>query len=78
MLTGDAHEGDLRIRGDLVAGLLATVEEIAVEANPLHVTSLENLVATNHGDVVLCLTRGHASVATRAGIQIDRHAPLLE
>jgi hypothetical protein len=32
MLTGDAHEGDLRIRRDFVAGLLTTVEEIAVEA----------------------------------------------
>ena len=78
MLAGDTHKRDLRVFRDGVAGLLAAVEEVAVQADPMHVTSLQHLMAADDRNIILGLTGGHASVATRAGIEIDRHPPLLE
>ena len=78
MLAGDAHEGDLRVFGDRVAGGGAAVEEVAVQADPVHVAALEHLLAADDGDVVLGLASGHAGVAAGARVEVDRHAPLLE
>ena len=78
MLASDAHEGDLRVFGNRVTRGGTAIEEIAVQTNPVHVTSLEHLLAADDGDIVLGLAGRHAGVATRARVEVDRHAPLLE
>ena len=78
MLTSDTHKGDLRVHGNFLTSLIAAIEEVAVEANPLHVASLEDLIAADDRDIILGLAGDRTSVAARAGIEVDRHTPLLQ
>ena len=57
--------------------ILRITGEVAVESDPSHITIFANLVFSNDGHVVFGLAGNDASVATRAGIEIHRHSPLL-
>ena len=78
MLTGNTHKGDLRIFRNRRANLVTSIKEITVETNPVHTTSFQDLVATHYGNVIFRLTSRDAGIATRAGVQINRHPPLLQ
>ena len=82
--TGDRLEGDLRILGDLAIAFTTegtafglAVGIVAVETNPMHLTSPHHLVLAHDRNVILSLTGHHAGVATDASVEIDRHAPLV-
>ena len=57
-------------------GLVSIPREVAVEANPGHVAVFADLVFADDRDIVFSLAGDNAGVATRAGIEIHRHAPL--
>ena len=76
LLASHRLEGNLRILGDRGVAL-ESGRIIPVEPDPVHLTAAQHLVAPDNRDVVLGLTGNHAGVAADAGIQIDRHAPLV-
>jgi len=49
--------------------------EVAVQADPVHLSAFGHLLLADDRDIVLGLARHHAGVATDAGVQIDGHAP---
>ena len=84
MLATHRLERDLRILGeDLVAratesgGLDLAVGVVAVQTDPVHLTTAQDLILADDRDVVLGLAGDNASVAADAGVQVDRHAPLV-
>ena len=58
-------------------GFVGIPREVAVEANPSHVAVFADLVFADDWNVILCLASDNAGVATCAGVEIYRHAPLL-
>src|SRR3954468_20574470 len=69
LLAGHRLEHDLR--------LLGRAGEVAVHAQPVHLAAAAHLLVADDGYVVLALAGDHAGVAAGAGIEVDRHAPLL-
>ena len=51
--------------------------EVAVDPDPVHLASPGQLLRTHDRDVVLALAGEHAGAAAGAGVEIDRHAPLV-
>ena len=58
-------------------GLLGIAREIAVDPDPVQLAAAGNLVLAHERDVVLALAGQHAGAATRAGVEVDGHAPLV-
>jgi len=56
-----------------VAGVVA--DEVAVDAQPVHLAAERDLLLADHRDVVLGDARHHAGAASGAARQVDRHAP---
>ncbi len=83
MVAGDGLRQDLRVvvHRRVVLGMrrVGVLDRgiITVDANPLHRAALGHLILADDGDVVLRLAGHHARVAARAGVQINRHAPLV-
>ena len=50
---------------------------VAVDAEPLHLAAVRDVLAPDHRDVVLGLAGDHAGAAARALGQVDGHAPLV-
>ena len=51
--------------------------EIAIDPQPVHRPAMGDLQFANDRDIVLRLACDDTGAATGAGIQIDRHSPLL-
>ena len=51
--------------------------EVAVDADPVHLAAAQHLLLADDRDVVLGLAGDHAGVAADAGVEVDRHAPLV-
>ena len=72
---GDAvvirHRLHNRLRVLFIAG------EVTVHPHPVHLPAPRNLILADNRDVVFRLTGEQTGVAARAGVQIDRHAPLV-
>ena len=49
--------------------------EIAIDAQPMHLAALVDLVGADNGDIVLALAGHHTGVTAGTGIQVDRHTP---
>src|SRR5207253_9729863 len=88
VMNGRGHGADLLARGILalhawnrlehdlgVAGGLAG--EVPVDPQPMHLAPLRDLGLADDRHVVLALAGDHARVAADAGIQVDRHPPLV-
>src|SRR5438270_13260051 len=58
-------------------GIFDWPSEVAVDANPLHLATSDDLLLADDRDVVLGLAGDDARAATRALAQVDRHAPLV-
>src|SRR4029077_20706879 len=63
-------EHDLRVAGGLAG-------EVPVDPDPMHLARVPNLNLADNRHVVLALAGHHARVATDAGVQVDRHPPLM-
>src|SRR5690606_12200642 len=50
---------------------------VAVDAQPVHLATVDDFLATHKGNVVLHVTRHHASTATDASVQVDGHSPVM-
>lgn len=48
---------------------------VTVYPNPMHLSSPFNLFLPDNRDVILRLTRYHAGIASRALVEVNRHAP---
>ena len=59
MLAEHRHEVGFRI-------VEVTPREVAINADPVHLTTNRNLALPDNGDVILCLTGNHAGVAAHA------------
>ena len=70
MHTRNRLEDHLRVAGGLAG-------EIPVDPDPVHLAPFRDLGLADDGHVVLALARRHARVAADAGVQVDRHAPLV-
>ena len=57
-------------------GVFLVSLEIAVDTQPVHLTTIEHLFTTNNRDIVLALTGDHAGIAADAFGEINCHAPL--
>ena len=57
--------------------ILNITRKISIQTDPSHVTIFANLVFSDHRHVVFGLAGNDAGIATRAGIEIHRHSPLL-
>ena len=84
MSTGYGLQGNLRILGQLQIARPAkrrpfglTVGVVAVEANPVHLTATKHLILADDRNVVLGLTGHDTGVAADAGVEVDRHTPLV-
>ena len=51
--------------------------EVPVDPDPVHLAPLRDLDLADDRHVVLALARRHARVAADAGVQVDRHPPLV-
>ena len=58
-------------------GIVHVAFVIAVDADPVHVAADQHFLLADHGDVVFRLAGHHAAAAAGAGVQINRHAPLI-
>src|SRR5258708_6365411 len=67
------HAGQ-RLRDD--SRFLDAAREIAVDANPVQFAVALHLLFADHGDVVFGLTCDEAGRTSRAGVEVDHHAPL--
>ena len=72
------HAGDRLLNdvGVIELRILLVPLEVAIDPQPVHFAAVEDLLATDNGDVVFALTGDHTSVAANALGQIDCHAPL--
>jgi hypothetical protein len=52
-------------------------EKVPVDPDPVHLALFRNLDLPDNRHVVLALARRHARVAADAGVQVDRHPPLV-
>ena len=59
----------------LVVGLRARV--VAIDSNPMHGATMADLQFADDRDVVFRLAGNDTGAATGAGVEIDRHPPLL-
>src|SRR5690606_39915819 len=59
------------------AGFVCRSEEVAVDAQPVHLPALPHALLADDRAVVLRLTRDDARVAADARAQVDRHRPLV-
>ena len=64
-----------RLVNDL--GIVDAALEITVDADPVHLAVVDDLLLADGGNVVLRLAGDHARVATRTVAQVDRHRPLV-
>ena len=69
-MQGTGWNDDLRAAGGLAG-------EVAVDPDPVHLAPLRDLDLADDRHVVLALAGGHARVAADAGVQVDRHPPLV-
>jgi hypothetical protein len=69
MLAHDRMGEHLRITG--IAG------EVAVETNPSHVSIFTDLILSDNRNVIFSLAGHNASITPSAGVEIDRHSPLV-
>src|SRR5205823_9765911 len=53
------------------------VPVVAVDANPVHLSSAHNLLFADHGDVVFRLASHDAGVASVAAVQVNGHRPAI-
>ena len=67
---GNRLEDHLRAAGGLAG-------EVPVDPDPVHLAPFRDLGLADDGHVVLALARRHARVAADAGVQVDRHPPLV-
>src|SRR4030095_3618980 len=67
---GNWLEDDLRAAGGLAG-------EVPIHPQPVHLAAFLDLDLAHDGHVVLALARRHARVAADAGVQVDRHPPLV-
>src|SRR4030095_15233887 len=67
---GNGLEDDLRAAGGLAG-------EVPVDPDPVHLAPLRDLDLADNRHVVLALAGRHARVAADAGVQVDRHPPLV-
>ena len=51
--------------------------EVPIDPQPMHLAVSRDLVLADNRHVVLALAGDHAGVAADAGIQVDRHPPLV-
>ena len=51
--------------------------EVAIHADPVHLATHCDLIFTNNWNIVLGLTGYETCITTGAGIEVDRHAPLM-
>src|SRR5690606_19976626 len=65
----------LEYRLDIV-GIVRITAEIAIDTNPGHFLRLQHFMLTYNGYVIFCLAGYNTSCTTRAGIEVDRHAPM--
>ncbi len=74
-----AHErlADRRRGSSASAPSLASLDVVAVDAQPVHLAAAPHLALADHGDVVLRHASDDAGVAARARVEVDRHAPLV-
>ena len=63
--------------GSSVSGLSSSPCVVAVDAQPVHLAAAQHLVLADDRDVVLRLAGDDAGVAADAGVEVDRHAPLV-
>ena len=56
---------------------LVRAAEIPIHPDPVHFTASDDLLLTDHRDVVFRLTCDRARVATEATVEVDRHPPLV-
>ena len=57
--------------------VLVHAREIAVRANPVHLTAIDDLLLANDRNIILRLTGDHACRTTGADVKIHHHAPLM-
>src|SRR5690606_18700558 len=78
VLAGHLHpevHGDLA-QPFLLRSLIGHVgAEVAVQAQPVHLTASAHLVLAHHGDVVLHVAGRHAGTAAHAAVQVDAQPP---
>ena len=67
---GNRLEDNLRVAGGLAG-------EVPVDPDPVHLALSRHLDLADNRHVVLALAGDHARVAPGAGIQVDRHPPLV-
>ena len=51
--------------------------KIAIDAHPVHLAAVMDLLLADHRNVVFRLTSDHARTTAGAGVQIHRHRPLV-
>src|SRR2546425_691067 len=66
-----------RHRLEVRLGMLGFAAVVRVDADPVHLTAAQHFGFSYHRNVVLRLAADDARVAADAGIDIDRHAPLV-
>ncbi len=69
LLAGHRLNHDLRI--------VDVADEVSVVTNPVHFASVEDLFLADHRNIVFALAGDRTGSAADAGIQIDRHTPLV-
>src|SRR5215217_4139281 len=58
-------------------GIIHRAFVVMIHAQPMHLAAHLHLFFTHYGDIVLRLARDGAGVAPDAGVQVDRHGPLI-
>src|SRR5215469_10871491 len=56
-------------------GIVEAAVVVAVDTQPVHGPAAAHLVFAHHGDIVFRLASHDAGAASRAGVEVDRHAP---
>ena len=68
VLTCHTHESHLWVFRNRRTCFITTVKEVTIEANPMHATTLQHLVASHDWNIIFRLTCCDASIATSTGI----------
>ena len=85
LLAGHRFEGDLGVLGNLTVAIAAKgpgrdapIGIIPVDADPVHLAAADHLVPADDRNVVLRLAGDDAGLAAGAGVEVDRHSPLVQ